>query len=507
MIAFAWFMLCIWPIVGLVLFRKLDLPLALCVTFFAGYLILPSALGIDFPVLPELDKFTIPTLVALVMTMVFLAKSGPRADVLPGWVPREPVTLALLCLLVIGSFGTVFTNGDPLSYGPRFIPGIRIYDGFSMLLTLLMMVLPYLLARRVLATPEAQRTLLLVMVVSMLIYSIPSLWEIRMSPQLHRQIYGYFPHSFLQQMRGDGFRAMVFLNHGLSLAILISLAVLAAAGLYRVAPKEQRMKWGLATGWLFVMLILAKSLGSLIITLMILPLVLLLNPRLQLMAATGIAITVLTFPMLRNLDVVPVDRALALAESVDPVRAQSLEFRLKNEDLLLEKARERPLFGWGIWNRNRVFDEKGVDLSVTDGAWVLAMGIGGWARYIAVFGLLCWPIIGLFLSSRQRIDPVCAALALVMAGKLIDLIPNTGMVPVIWLIAGSLMGRLEIRSSQLAQAKKGGTEPAPEQAQAVGYSRQDLGHRQAPQPGGEQTAAPDGPGYTRAGTRRHVRRT
>lgn len=511
MIAFAWFMLCIWPIVGIVLFRKLDPPLALCVNFLAGYLVLPSALGIDFPVLPEFDKYSITTLVALVMTLVVAAQSRQNTYIMPGWVPREPVTLALLCLMVIGSFGTVLTNMDPLFYGPRVIPGIRIYDAFSMLLALLILVLPYLLARRLLATPEAQRTLLVVLTVSMLIYSIPAMWEVRMSPQLHRQVYGYFPHSFIQQVRGDGFRPMVFLNHGLGLAIVTAMAILAAAGLYRMSPKKTRKKWAFATVWLFIVLILAKSMGALMITVLVLPLVLLLSLRLQLMAAASIAIMVLMLPMLRAIDVVPTERIVAFSASFDPVRARSLEYRIENEDLLLAKASERPLFGWGLWNRNRVFDENGRDLAVTDGAWVIEMGVGGWVRYIAVFGLLCWPIIGLFLSGRNRIDPICSILALIMAAKLIDLIPNTGMVPVIWLIAGSLMGRLELSTNQLMQARRGDDAVSvPDQPQLAGYSRQALDPARNRGGGADRQLDPvthSGPQYSRTANRRHVRRT
>ena len=503
MIAFAWFMLCIWPVVGIVLFRKLDLPLALCVNFFASYLILPSALSIDLPVLPEFNKYTIPTLVALVMTTVVLANPQQNPRVLPGWLPREPVTLILLGLLMLGNFGTVLSNQDPLFYGPRVLPGTRLYDAFAMLLNMLMMVLPYLLARRVLATAEAQRTLLVVLVVSILIYTVPALWEVRMSPQLHRQIYGFFPHSFAQQIRAGGFRPHVFLNHGLALATMLALAILAAAGLYRAGLAKTRAKWALAAGWLFVVLILAKSLGALMITVLILPLVLLLTTRIQLMVAAGIAATVLIFPILRSIDVVPVDYVVSVAEGIDPARAESLEFRLRNEDILLEKARERPLFGWGGWNRNRVFDDKGQDVSVTDGAWVTEMGVGGWTRYIAVFGLLCWPIVGLFFAKRHRIDAICAILALIMAGKLIDLIPNAGMVPVIWLIAGSLLGRLEIRLTDLqqdGQPDQAATDPAPPR-----YAR-DFGGPPPERDPGPSARPRNGLGYARPASGMRVRK-
>ena len=54
---------------------------------------------------------------------------------------------------------------------------------------------------------------------------------------------------------------------------------------------------------------------------------------------------------------------------VNQTRADSLLFRLVNEDMLAAKALQRPLFGWGGWGRNRVFDEEGRDLY--DHRWVL----------------------------------------------------------------------------------------------------------------------------------------
>jgi hypothetical protein len=62
-----------------------------------------------------------------------------------------------------------------------------------------------------------------------------------------------------------------------------------------------------------------------------------------------------------------------IAMNVSERRAESFEFRLVNEDLLLEKALERPMLGWGGWGRNRVFNELGKDLTVPDGHWIIAL--------------------------------------------------------------------------------------------------------------------------------------
>jgi hypothetical protein len=58
--------------------------------------------------------------------------------------------------------------------------------------------------------------------------------------------------------------------------------------------------------------------------------------------------------------------------------AQSLEFRFACEKLLIVKAIERPVFGWGGWSRSDVyFDEGEADANQkvpTDGLWIVALG-------------------------------------------------------------------------------------------------------------------------------------
>jgi hypothetical protein len=64
-------------------------------------------------------------------------------------------------------------------------------------------------------------------------------------------------------------------------------------------------------------------------------------------------------------------------------RADSLAFRIKNENVLVQKALQQPLFGWGGWKRSFIFNENNVAVSVPDGLWVLAFGQNG------LFGLTC----------------------------------------------------------------------------------------------------------------------
>lgn len=447
-----WLALILWPGISVYFYNRLSLPLALCATLLGGYLFLPVKVGIDLPLLPPFDKISIPVLTALVLTAVALRRKNQPHPVLDSWLPRNPVVLGLMALLIVGIFASVQTNGDTLVYGPRVIQGLRLYDAFSIMLELSIVIIPFFLARRVLSSVEGQRILLLAIVVSAVGYALLALYEIRMSPQLHTKIYGFFQHSFAQHIRNDGFRPLVFMDHGLSLGIFLVYAVIGAVGLFRATSDSTRWKWAAAAAWLFAVLVLSKAFGALLIALVLLPIAVFLTPRMQLMVAASIAVIVMTYPMLRAAQIIPLEEIHAFALDISPQRADSLMTRIENEEGLLAKAQERPLFGWGGWGRNRVFDEEGRNLGLTDGSWVIELGTGGWFRYIAIFGLLCWPAVGMFIAKRDKVDALSATIALMLAAKLVDLVPNSGMPALVWVMAGSLIGRLEIQQGSARQA-------------------------------------------------------
>jgi hypothetical protein len=122
-----------------------------------------------------------------------------------------------------------------------------------------------------------------------------------------------------------------------------------------------------------------------------------------------------------------------------------MEFRFSNENLLLAHARERIWFGWGN-GRNRVYDEAGEDISVTDGYWIIVLGIAGAAGFVAAFGSLLWPVIWARHRLGDRGDEPdrthLAGLALIVALTAVDLIPNGGGSAIPYLVAGVLARRL-----------------------------------------------------------------
>lgn len=484
--ASAYLALFAYPLVAAVLFRRLPLHAALIWTILAGYLFLPERVNVNLPLLPTLDKATIPGFTAAVLVWLTVRRDQAAAALRSGRAGEagtEPrgkrlvrrgstvVTNTLLLLLVAAPLLYFVNNRAPVLNGAVLQPGIRLYDVASLTMVAVIMVMPFFLARRYLATPEAQRYLLVALVVGGLVYSLFMLIEIRLSPQLHNWIYGFHPHSFAQHIRGDGFRPMVFLAHGLRVAIFVAMAVLAALALWRARDGRQPMRWLAAAAWIFVVLFLARSLGAFLLVLLIAPAALFLGLRGQLLLAAVTAVTVMLYPMLRGAGLVPTEQLVGWAQLIDEERADSLAFRFENEDLLLARANRKPLFGWGGMGRNMIMDDRyGQSVAIPDGVWVIIMGQQGWIGYIATFGLVCMPLILIFWRRRTvRPDLITAGLALALAINLLDMLPNSSLVPITWLIAGALMGRYETGRAP-APAPEAAPEAAPPPRRSI-YAR------------------------------------
>lgn len=446
-----------WPLVAIWLFKTLPFERAIIWSVLGAYLFLPSNFAIDPPGLPALDKQSLPNL-ALVLIILSVRKFQ--------LLPTEPISKFLIILLVVSAIATVLTNQDPVWIANRVLPGVTLYDALSTVVRTLLTILPFLVGWQYLASTKTHEEILKVFVVAGVAYSLLVLFEWRMSPQLHHWVYGYFPSSFAQAMRGGGFRPVVFLNHGLPLAFLMFVVCICAAGLSRHTKwlgDTSHRSWYLAiAAYILVVIVLCKSLGSLIFALFCLPLVLLLSPRTHILIAAVLATIALTYPALRGADLIPTASLLETAESIDADRASSLRTRFRNEERLLEHAEDRPIFGWAGWGRNRVYDaESGEDITITDGYWIIIIGVSGWVGYLATFGLLCLPPLALWVRTRRRsaasLSPATGALCLLYGVNLIDLLPNSSLLSWTWLIGGALLGHAlqnaEVDTSGLSQQK------------------------------------------------------
>lgn len=439
---FAYLVLLSFPLLAVLLFRLLPLQRALIWTLLSGHLLLPSSTYLKIPMVPAIDRSLVPA----VSAMILCALMAPKMQASPEFKARTGrlVVFLLLGMVLVTPFLTVLVNTEPRIDGRLYLPGLRLYDAFSMISNIVVDLIPIWLGIRYLNTRDGHRALLEGFVISGLAYTFPALIEVRLSPQLHTWIYGFFPHDFVQHMRAGGFRPVVFLTHGLMLGIYFCIAIISAAVLYREARREggRAWPWLVAALWLAGVLFLCKSLGALVLAAIFASVVLLFGRRLQVALAIGVGAIVMFYPMLRGAGWIPVDTVYNLALSVSEDRAASLKFRLDNEDALLEHANEKPLVGWGSWGRNQLYDPvTGRMTSTTDGIWIIFIGMFGWIGYIGRFGLLTVPI--LYFALRQKsFGPslITPGLLMVLSATLIDLLPNAWLVNYVWLLAGAVTG-------------------------------------------------------------------
>jgi O-antigen ligase len=127
-------------------------------------------------------------------------------------------------------------------------------------------------------------------------------------------------------------------------------------------------------------------------------------------------------------------------------RADSLQFRLEQEEVLSERAWERPMLGWGGFNR--AFpppNASDVRQAVSDSLWIVVFGMNGVVGLVSIILTLVAPIYA--LSRRWRptswTHPEFASagvLAIVLGLYLMDGMVNMMINPMFTLAIGSLTG-------------------------------------------------------------------
>ena len=306
---------------------------------------------------------------------------------------------------------------------------------------------PYLLARVYLGRPEAVREFAMAIVLAALVYVPLCLWEIRMSPQLHGTLYGFSAYGmFATVVRWGGYRPSVFMATGLAVGMFMACGALVALWLWRTGA--QRTLAGIGFGWvaglLVVVTLLCKSTGA--IALLFLGYGVLEATRwirkpvlILLLMAIPVAYAASRISGWSG------ERLVSAVEShISADRAQSIQFRITNEDMLIDKALQSPWLGWGRFGRSRVYDEAGSDVTITDGMWIIKLGVNGFAGLLATWLVLVLPALALLrmFPARQWGDPrlaAAASLAVCLLLWTIDDLLNAMMAPLYPAMSGAVI--------------------------------------------------------------------
>ena len=395
----------------------------------AGWLAMPL-LRLEIGGLPEIDKESLLGSAVLIATLV-------------GRLGESHVRLRWFDLPMLAYCSSPMLASLDNDLGAR--------DGLSqMLRTSLMFGSPWFVGRFAIADArdmvEAGRAVLL----GAVCYSPLCLLEARLAPQLHEWLFGMPGRTGWETVDFYGplrWKASVFLQSPLELTPLMGVGFLFGWWMWR--RMRVRSRFGIAmpllVGAALFACLMGKSLGGIGLTVVAaisLWLTRLAGTRLFLAAfmAVGPAyIAIRASGLWDGMSFVEF-----LQENVSERRAESFLTRVDNENRLVVKALERPLFGWGGWGRNRVYDEEGRDITITDGFWIIVLGTSGW------YGLGSWllamllPVVWTWwrhwhVMLRSRGDEAILLCAIVVPIiHVIDCVPNAMPSPVYYVVAGGL---------------------------------------------------------------------
>lgn len=422
------FALILWFPVTMVLFLVVRPHIAAAVSYIFGLMLLPSLRSIPVPVIGDLDQSTIPSLVSFVMAILIAPKAmlNPR----PGSGPE-----ILIVLLAISSLLTNLTNTDPQVFGANVLPGMTMVDSINdTVMFTIRWGLPFYLGRALVRTPKQATEVLRVLAIGGLLYIPPILVELQTGPLFHRLVYGAYPSAstFYQNIKFGGFRPVVLMNHGLTVSAFMLFATIAWFTLSRAGIRI----FGISMLPLAIVsvsiLALCKSVAVYVYAICVLPVLMLARPRLQLIGASIVAALILGYPLLRLMDLVPIEAVEQIAiEYSGEGSAHSFMARISTEEDILERARDRIVFGWGGYARYWIWDPTtGESRTIIDGLWLAKLGEGGVVRFLLIFGLLLYPVFyALWRLPRIRDKSVrylICGFAWIVVIRTFDLLPNSG---------------------------------------------------------------------------------
>jgi len=445
-----------WTPLTVCLFALLPPRRAVLVSVIAGWLFLPVA---SYPVegLPDYSKIMAIFLSLLLGMLIFDSRR-----LFSFRFRRIDLPMLIWCVVPMASS----VSND-----------LGMYDGMSGVLDrTIKWGLPYVVGRVYFNDLRGLRELAIGILIGTIAYIPLCLWEMRMSPQLHYTLYGFYQHSFAQTRRFGGWRPMVFMDHGLMVGTWMASGSM--IGLWLWASRSIRSIVHVRMLWMMPVLllttVLVKSTGA--VVLLASGLGALFAAKRFRTAAAAICLMLIppAYIAARMANLWTGSELVAAAtDLLNDERSQSLQTRLSNEDILKAQALQRPFLGWGGWGRNRVTDAEGRDVSITDGLWVIAFGNNGIVGLVSLFAVLLLPA-GMLLSRRtiRRWDAAsfapAFALAMVVLVYAIDCLHNAMVNPVYTLAMGGLAGFATAAATtrgKLAAAARRPSAPNPPAAQ------------------------------------------
>lgn len=371
-----------WPIISFLLFCLIDRRMAIGIALIGGWLLLPQASGYAFAGLPEYGRATAIILGPLVAIILF--DSGRLLHTKWGILD---LPMLIWCLSALPS---------------SVSNGLGWYDGASGVLDQLTLYgIPYMFGRCYFDGHYQDRLLYLIVAAGLLLIPLIAI-ELRLGPIFHRMVYGFEPFKWHQVWRLGWYRPPLFLRTGIALGAWMALCFVCALWAWRTRKFASVLgvRMDLAVLSLLLVLLLMRALNGYVIALLgALTLIASGVLKQRVIALAFILAPVIYIGARVGLDW-RADGIIAATESVSTERAESLQSRVGHEVLLIDHALERPVFGWGTYNRNRPTIDQDQWLegmmsnrSVTDSLWIIALGQKGIVGLTSILAVLLVPAL------------------------------------------------------------------------------------------------------------------
>jgi hypothetical protein len=397
----------------------------------------------------------------LIMGWLFLPNATYNLPGLPPYTKIAAISLPIILATFIYEYQRIsnirFSKTDlPImvwifcAFASSLSNNLGIYDGISGLLKqTITWGFPYLIGKIYFSDKEVLRELAKWIVIGGLIYIPFCLWEMRMAPNLNFSIYGFRFDQFATTIRFDGYRPVVFMQHGIALGFWMMSALFMAIHLWRSRAVIFLMgiSMGMIVFALFVVFFLCRSLNAIILLII----GLIVSYTIRSLGVRSFVLVLAFLPVFyvfsRNMGLVTSQTITNQLSVISPERATSVHGRLYHEEMLQEKAWKKPLLGWGGWGRSRIYDDDGNDISVTDGLWIIVFGTNGLVGLVSlglVFLLptfLFWKRYNLLNWNIDSIAPM-VGFSVLLPLYTIDCLMNAMLNPLYIVVAGGMLAVL-----------------------------------------------------------------
>lgn len=428
-----------WIPIVLYLFVRFLTKRALIISMIVAWQFLPQV-ALSIPGLPPYTKMSAACYGVLLGTLVY--DTARFTSFKPGWID-VPILIWCLCPIV----SQVSNGGSPLS------PTLNQIVTWG---------LPYLLGRLYLNSLDGLRQLAIGIFAGGLAYIPFTIIEGFRGPILHQMVYGVNAfEDWGQARRMGGWRPVVFMQHGLMVGLWMMTAALIGFWLWQTGALKKFQGRNMKTLVIIIIIafFLCRSTGAyslFAMSLIVLFCAKLFKTSLPLLFIIGYIIFYLYLAASGQFSSAEV--ISFISQLFGEERAGSLGFRFQNEEILGDKARLRFLFGWGDSGGNRVYNEYGDDVSVTDSLWIIAFGINGVVGLVSLFASLLLPAIAFCFKypartwSNPKVAPA-AILGICLTMYAFDCVLNAMTNPIFMLIAGSISG-VVLKAPESLKAKK-----------------------------------------------------